>query len=227
MSLEKVLDAIHEKMTGNRVLQIFTIVTRLLLFVGFTPPSLIKIFNKPFTVLPDSNPVGHYFNALYGTGFYYRFIGWSQLIAAILLIFPRTAHLGALMFLPIIVNIAVLTTSVGFVGTWIITILMSLAAAWLVAWDYDRLKPVLFYKRAEKAKTFKLEFLWMPVLFMLGGAAVAGIWALIRLGNFRNYWMIALYLSIGGLLFGFGVALHHRFMPAGDLRKASETSTLS
>lgn len=222
MSLEKVLDTIHEKMTRNRVLQIFTIVTRLLLFVGFTPPSLIKILGKPFTVLPDSNPVGHYFNALYETGFYYRFIGWSQLIAAILLIFPRTAHLGALMFLPIIVNIAVLTTSVGFVGTWVVTIFMSLAAAWLVAWDYDRLKPVLFYKREEKAKTFKLEFVWMPILFMFGGAIVGGIWSLMGLGNFRNYWMVALFLSLLGLAFGFAVALHHRFLPAGELGKNSE-----
>ena len=222
MKLEKILDRIHESMTQNRVLQIFTVVTRLLLFVGFTPPSLIKIFNKPFTVLPDSNPVGHYFNALYNTGFYYQFIGWAQLVAAILLIFPRTAHLGALMFLPIIVNIAILTTSVGFKGTWVVTIFMSLAATWLVAWDYDRLKPVLFYKREEKAGTFKYEFLWMPALFAAAGAVVAGIWALMRLGNFRNYWMIALYLSIGGLLFGLGVALHHRFMPAGDLRKSAE-----
>lgn len=222
MSLEKILDSIHAKMTRNRVLQIFTIFTRFILFIGFTPPSIKKILHQRFTILPDSNPVGHYFNALYETGFYYEFIGWAQLIAAILLIFPRTAHLGALMFLPIIVNIAVLTTSVGFVGTWLVTILMSLAAAWLVAWDYDRLKPVLFYKRAEKAKTFKLEFVWLPLLFAVGGAAIAGIWALIRLGNFRNYWMIALYLSIGGLLFGFGVALHHRFMPAGNLKKFSE-----
>ena len=222
MNLEKILDSIHEKMTRNRVLQIFTIFTRFILFVGFTPPSITKILNKPFTILPDSNPVGAYFNALYNTGFYYQFIGWSQLIVAILLIFPRTAHFGALMFLPIIVNIAVLTTSVGFVGTWLVTILMSLAAAWLVAWDYDRLKPVLFYKREEKAKTFKLEFVWLPLLFAVGGATIAGIWALIRLGNFKNYWTIALYLSVGGLLFGFAVALHHRFMPAGNLKKTLE-----
>jgi hypothetical protein len=222
MSVEKTLDKIHETITRNRLLQIFTSVTRILLFVGFTPPSIIKILNKPFTVLPDSNPVGHYFNALYNTGFYYQFIGWSQLIAAVLLLFPRTAHIGALMFLPIIVNIAVLTTSVGFVGTWVITVFMSLAAMWLAAWDYDRLKPILFYKREAKASVFKHEIIWMPVLFAVGGACVAGIWSLMRLGNFRNYWMIALYLSTGGLLFGLAAAIHHRFMPAGDLKKTSE-----
>lgn len=222
MSLEKTLDKMHASFTQNRLLQIFTVITRLLLFVGFTPPSIIKIMNKPFTVLPDSNPVGHYFNALYNTGFYYQFIGWSQLIAAILLLFPRTAHLGALMFLPIIVNIAVLTTSVGFAGTWIVTIFMSLAATWLVAWEYDRLKPVLFYKRDAKANVFKYELVWMPVLFAVGGACVAGIWALMRLGNFRNYWIIMLYLSVGGLIFGFVAAIHHKFMLAGELRKTSE-----
>jgi hypothetical protein len=222
MSLENILDTIHERMTRNRLLQIFTVATRLLLFIGFTPPSLVKIMNKPFTILPDSNPVGHYFNALYQTGFYYQFIGWSQLIAAVLLLFPRTAHLGALMFLPIIVNIAVLTTSVGFVGTWLVTILMALAGTWLVAWDYDRLKPVLFQKRESRANVFQYELIWMPLLFGAGGAMIAGIWATIRLGNFRNYWMIALYLTIGGAIFGLAGAVHHRFMPAGDLRKTSE-----
>lgn len=222
MTLEKILDTIHERMTANRVLQIFTIMTRLLLFIGFTPPSIVKILNKPFTVLPDSNPVGAYFNALYNTGFYYQFIGWSQLTAAVLLLFPRTAHLGALMFLPIIVNIAVLTNSVGFVGTWLVTIFMSLAATWLVAWDYDRLKPVLFQKRETRANVFKYELVWLPALFAAGGAFIAGIWAVIRLGNFRNYWMIALYMTIGGLVFGLAAAVHHRFMPAGDLRKTSE-----
>ena len=222
MSLENILDRIHDAMTRSRVLQIFTVMTRLLLFIGFTPPSIVKILNRPFTVLPDSNPVGHYFNALYNTGFYYQFIGWAQLTAAVLLLFPRTAHIGALMFLPIIVNIAVLTTSVGFVGTWVITILMSLAAAWLVAWDYDRLKPFLFQKRESKAAVFKLEMLWLPVLFGAGGAMIGGVWALIRLGNFRNYWMITLYLVVGGLLFGLIAAIHHRFMPLGNLKKTSE-----
>jgi len=85
-----------------------------------------------------------------------------------------------------------------------------------------RLKPVLFYKREERAKAFKLEFVWMPILFMVGGAIVAGSWALMGLGNFRNYWMVALFLSLLGLVFGFAVALHHRFMSAGELRKTTE-----
>ena len=117
MKLEETLDKIHSKVTANIWLQLFTVFTRILLAVGFFQPSIKKIMGQPFTSLPDSSPVGHYFNALLETGFYYQFMGWSQLIAAILLLFPRTAHLGALLFLPIIANIAVLTTSVGFQGT--------------------------------------------------------------------------------------------------------------
>ena len=222
MKLETALDNLHAKVTSNKVLQIFTAFTRILLFIGFTPPSIKKILNQPFTILPDSNPVGHYFNALYQTGFYYQFIGWAQLTAAVLLLFPRTAHIGALMFLPIIVNIAVLTTSVGFVGTWLVTILMSLAAAYLVAWDYDRLKPVFFSKRTENAGLMKLEYVWLPLLFMFGGTFVAIIWWKIRLGNFENYFNVGVKLTIGGLIFGIFVTLHHRFMKTGELEKSSE-----
>lgn len=84
MDLEKVFDNLHSRTIRNLWLQRFTIFTRIILAVGFIPPSLKKIFSQPFTVLPDSNPVGHYFNALYPTGFYYQFIGWAQLVAAIL-----------------------------------------------------------------------------------------------------------------------------------------------
>jgi hypothetical protein len=67
MKLEAFLDNLHAKLTSNKFLQIFTAFTRILLFVGFTPPSIKKILHEPFTSLPDSNPVGHYFNALLET----------------------------------------------------------------------------------------------------------------------------------------------------------------
>lgn len=217
MKLENILDGIHVSITRRHWLQLFTAFTRILLGVAFIPPSIVKILHKPFTVLPDSNPVGHYFNALYETGFYYEFIGWGQLIAALLLIFPRTAHLGALMFLPIIANIAVLTTSVGFVGTWLITILMCLAGTWLVAWEYDRLKPILFCKRAERTRSVPFQFMTIPLFFAVGGAAMAFIWKLMGLGNFSNYLKIGFLLAGVGLVFGCIVAVHYRFMPVGRL----------
>ncbi len=217
MKLENILDGLHASITRRRWAQLFTVFTRILLACAFIPPSIPKILHKPFTVLPDSNPVGHYFGALYQTGFYYEFIGWAQLTAALLLLFPRTAHIGALMFLPIILNVAVLTTAVGFKGTWILTILMSLAATWLVAWEYDRLKPILFQTRAERTRTIPFQFISIPAFFAVGGAVMAFLWKLIGLGNFSNYLNIGFLLSGIGLVFGLLVAAHYKFMRIGNL----------
>ncbi len=218
--MENVLNGIHKFITGKWYLQLFTAFTRTILALGFIPPSIPKILHRPFTLLPESNPVGAYFHALYNTGFYYEFIGWSQIIAAVLLLIPRTAHLGALMFLPIIINIAVLTCSVGFKGTWLLTIFMAMAAFWLTGWEYDRLKPILFYNRHGGTRGFRLQFISITLLFAAGGSVMAVIWWLIGLGNFQNYLKIGFGLTIGGAIFGLVVALHYRFMPAGELTES-------
>lgn len=220
MKFEDILDGLHVSITRRRSLQLSTAFTRILLAIGFIPPSIPKILHRPFTILPDSNPVGHYFNALYQTGFYYEFIGWAQLTAALLLLFPRTAHLGALAFLPIIANVAVLTISVGFQGTWLITLLMCGAAAWLVAWEYDRLKPLLFRRRVERTRSFPIQFVLIPAFFAAGGVVMAFVWKMIGLGNFSNYLKIGTYLTAAGLIFGSIVSLHFRFMQAGPLEIA-------
>jgi hypothetical protein len=217
MKLEHTLDDLHVSLTRRWWLQLFAAFTRVLLAIGFIPPSYTKIIHQPFTSLPDSNPVGHYFNALYQTGFYYEFLGWGQMIAALLLLFPRTAHLGALLFLPIIANIAVLTASVGFKGTWVITILMTLAATFLVAWEYDRLKPIIFQTREDKPRRFTYQFLKIPAFFAAGGIAMGILWWMMGLGNFANYVKITGLLVIVGAIFGVIVTIHYRFMPVGHL----------
>lgn len=224
MSIEKTLDSWHAQVTGNRFLQLFTSFTRILLAVGFIPPSITKILHKPFTVLPDSHPVGHYFNALYQTGFYYEFIGWGQLIAALLLLFPRTAHLGALMFFPIIANIAVLTSSVGFAGTNYITALMFLASAYLVAWDFDRIKFIFFGKRGVNSGNFKLQFLLIPAFFAFGGFCLSALIAFFKIGNLKGSFLFyALVLASVGAVFGLIVALHFNSMRVGELERHGET----
>jgi len=217
MKLENILDVLHTSVTRRWWTQLFTAFTRCLLAVAFIQPSITKILHRPFTILPDSNPVGAYFNALYNTGFYYEFIGWSQMIAAVLLLIPRTSHIGAMIFLPIIVNIAVLTSSVGFVGTWLVTILMSSAGLWLFCWEYDRLKPIFFQTRVDKPRKFRLQFVAIPLFFAVGGFVMGGLWKLIRLGNFSNYLTVSLILTGIGLVFGIAVTLQYRFMPVGKL----------
>jgi hypothetical protein len=98
-----------------------------------------------FTDRSPDTPIGYFFDAMYQSGGYWRFIGVAQLLAAVLLLMPRSgATVGALLFLPIILNIFVITVSLNFDGTWLVTGLMLLAALYLVCWDYPRWRGVLF-----------------------------------------------------------------------------------
>jgi hypothetical protein len=100
-----------------------------------------------FTALPNNHPLGHYLEALHHTGYYYPFIGVVQVITAILLLIPRTALLGALMYFPIIANICILAYAVRFEGTRITTFML-MANLSLLVWDYDRLKHILPLKQS-------------------------------------------------------------------------------
>lgn len=218
MGLEKTLDRAHAAVAGNKGMQVFTAFTRVLLAIGFIPPSIPKILHQPFTSLPETNPVGDFFGALYRTGFYYEFIGWGQLLAALLLLFPRTAHLGALLFLPIIANIAVLTFSVGFRGTVYVTALMLVAVLYLVAWEYDRWKPILFRDRAQPTEGSKRLLVVLPILFGVGGALVAGVFVAFGVANLHQRAVpVVAGLSMAGVVFGAICVVHHRFMRVGPV----------
>lgn len=143
MSVLLSLDRAHAWARRSRWLRVFTVLTRVLLALGFIPSGLTKTLGNRFTRLGLESPVGFFFEALYRTGFYWRFLGLCQLTAAVLLLVPRTATLGALVYFPIILNIFVITVSIGFVGTPIITGLMLLASVYLLCWDYDKLKRLL------------------------------------------------------------------------------------
>ena len=137
------IQRIHDWVRAQPLLYRFTLGTRLLLACGFLPTGLLKVLGRRFTIMPTETPVGFLFEALYqGGGPYWRFIGSCQVIASILLLFPRTALLGTLIFAPIIVNIFVITVSYGFVGTPFITGPMVLAVLWLIAWDWQRIRPL-------------------------------------------------------------------------------------
>lgn len=119
-----------------------TCFTRILLAAGFVPTGMIKLAGRRFTLLPVDSPIGAFFEAMYQTGPYWQFLGASQLLAGLLLLVPSQAHLGALLFLPIMTNIFVVTVALGFKGTPVVTGLMLLAVVYLCAWDYHRIRAV-------------------------------------------------------------------------------------
>lgn len=131
---------VHARVRREKLLRIFTVLTRILLAVGFLPSGLTKVLGNRFTLLGLDSPIGFFFEAMYRTGFYWRFIGLCQLVAAVLLLIPRTATIGALIYFPLILNIFIITVSLQFRGTPVITGLMLLASTYLLCWDYDKLK---------------------------------------------------------------------------------------
>jgi len=151
MDRETLLDRAHARVHGHKALRVFTVCTRVLLALGFLPSGLTKVLGNRFTVLGLDNPVGFFFEAMYRTGFYWRFLGLCQLAAALLLLIPRTATVGALVYFPLALNIFVITVSLHFQGTPVITGLMLLANVYLLCWDYDKLKHLIAVRRIEES----------------------------------------------------------------------------
>lgn len=124
--------------------QLFTIFLRYLIGGAFVFASIVKIQGKRFTTDSGAgapiNDSWHFFETLYQSGIYWKFLGWGQLIAGLLLMTQLLSTLGAMMFLPIILNIFVITISYYFAGTPIITFLMLLANIYLLVWDWPRIK---------------------------------------------------------------------------------------
>ena len=183
MSMIGALERFHSKAKGNKWVRYFAIFCRVILAVGFIPSGIVKIMGERFTALPNNHPLGHYLEALHHTGYYYPFIGVTQVIAAILLLIPRTALLGAIVYFPIILNICILAYASRFEGTRITT-LMVMANLFLLAWDYNRLKHILPIKQpddetAKKNSTTDNRF---PLAFF--GLVIVTVAAVITINHF-------------------------------------------
>lgn len=89
-------------------------------------------------------------------GMYARFIAGSQIIAGLLLFTQRFATLGAVLTFPIILNIFMVTVSMGWQGTPYVNFFLLSLNAWLLAYDYHKLKFILTDK-VESLKTQPLK----------------------------------------------------------------------
>lgn len=117
--------------------------TRILLAAGFLPTGMVKLLDWPFTTMDPATDIGLLFHALHTTGLYWRFLGASQVAASVLILVPATAHLGALLFLPVMVNIVAITLSLDFRGTPVVTGMMLLATMFLLVYDFHRWRGLL------------------------------------------------------------------------------------
>lgn len=211
MSIEQTLDRVHSNAVRNVWLQRFTVVTRILLAVAFIPPGLVKILNIPFTKLPPTHPVGQFFDVFYNISPWYQSVGWAQVIAALLLLFPRTATLGAMVYLPLIINITIITNAVGFQGTSLITNLMLLANIYLLCWDYDKFKALMPHRTERKNQVPLANFLLEPLVFGIGGAAVFALFAFAQVANLQKLGFPgAAAMFTAGCMFGLVCVWHRR-----------------
>lgn len=160
------------KIKANRWYWLFSIFCRLSLAYAFVVAGIVKIVGERFASgLSVHHPMGAYLEALYHTGYYYTFIGIAQVVAAVLLLIPRTVTLGSLLYFPIIVNIWLLSFAVRFEGSYVTSPLMVLANLYLIIWNYDKIKYILPYKNhsnigiIKKPERYNTQF---PFLFFAG-----------------------------------------------------------
>lgn len=168
MDLIARFEAVHAKAKANKWMGYFAVFNRIALAAGFIPSGFTKILGERFTSLSANHPMGNYLEALYHTGYYYTFIGYAQVLAALLLLIPRTATLVAVLYFPIILNICLLSLSVGFDGSLVSSPLMLLGNFYLLCWDYDKLRYIL--PTRSNAQRFKPQYhsTKFPIRFFLG-----------------------------------------------------------
>lgn len=185
-----------ETLKRPRIVQLFAIYLRYLVGSAFIFAGLPKVLGERFTSMSLDTPVGFFFEAMYRTGFYWNFLGWGQVIAALLLMTQRFATLGAVLFYPIMINVWLITWSMGFNGTPVITFLMFLANTWLLLWDYRKLTPLFLPESRLRLlpSDFDDSFMRRPVWIVLGFGLAACV-ALLRV-DFEHGWR---YLLTGFL----------------------------
>ncbi len=183
MSISSTLDRLHLQAKENRWMRYFAVFNSLALAAGFIPSGIVKITGERFASgLSANHPMGHYLEALHLTGYYYTFIGVVQVTAALLLLIPRTATLGAFLYFPVILNICILTYALRFDGSLFTAPLMVLANLYLLGWNYEKWKYILPFNRPAisdglmEKKSLSNKF---PTLFFAGVFAAVIVFVLV------------------------------------------------
>lgn len=136
------------RIKGFIFVQLFTVYLRYLIGSAFIIAAIgmgklsdgVFLLNSNSKSICELQPMQQFFRVMADSGLYWKFIGWTQILAGTLLITQRFARIGALIFFGIILNIFVITVSYKFTGTPILTGLMLSATLYLLLWDADSLQ---------------------------------------------------------------------------------------
>ena len=85
--------------------------------------------------------------AVYGLGLWAQFVAWSQVLIGALLLSQRFATLGAVMLVPMLTNILVVTISLQWRGTPYVNGVLLAMNVFLLWADRERLKPLVIPPR--------------------------------------------------------------------------------
>jgi hypothetical protein len=144
-------------------------------YIGYGGTKLLggQFWHGPFTIDSESVDGPFLVWAFFGwSPAYSVFIGLGELVPGVLLLFNRTALLGALMLFPVALNITVLTFAFDFPAVKFVSLGYTALLAVLLGWDRDRLLPVLWPTPAPRAAPFSrlgrvlLAALGLPIVFI-------------------------------------------------------------
>jgi len=193
----------------KRWTNIFVIYLRYLIGGAFVFSAVPKISGERFMTLSGEDaPIDtfpHFFETLYQSGFYWEFLGWGQLLAALLLMTQLFATLGTLAFFPIILNIFMITISYEFGGTPVVTGVMLLANIFLLTWDAEKLLALFLPEQnheqvlANRYNEFANHKFWAWLGLLL--FATTFIYVVIFGRNPMNWFLICMIEGLVGFIF--------------------------
>jgi hypothetical protein len=125
---------------GNTIFNLAVIGIRIFLGFIFFTAGMGKLTHGhyfPLTMFPMSLAK---ILAPHGLSLWGEFVAWSQVLIGFLLMSQRFATIGAIMSLPLILNIFVITVSLGFMGTPYLNGFLIFLNLFLLAADYHKLK---------------------------------------------------------------------------------------
>ena len=141
---------------GNTIFNLAVIGIRIFLGFIFFTAGMGKLTHGhyfPLTMFPMSLAK---ILAPHGLSLWGEFVAWSQVLIGFLLMSQRFATVGAIMSLPLILNIFVITVSLGFMGTPYLNGFLIFLNLFLLAADYHKLK-FLFMEDVSEFRHIRLR----------------------------------------------------------------------